>query len=368
MGGGARPAAATVTAAARRGWASSRRFLRRLCGAAAVALLGATTLPAAAAGEPKRTDLIIDLPSAGDLAAPATGQTLFVIDGADGSVTGIDPFEPAKRWTALAAPASDTRRSVAVACIDTTNLAVLCEDRAGWSLRVHGVRPGVAADPEKPVQSVSLGAAAPAGGPAESPSAPVVPCLAVSPSRDWLAVCSLPPPAFPLLRATIQGARVGTASDRGCPPIPADSRPCAATITPADELILFTTKREARPDADVFVTFHRLPDPRRLLHLDTGLAAIRDAALCRGDGTLWVVGGTPGSATVPEGLWRLDAAFRERRQAVQPVLIARLDAPRAVCCLSERAIVVTHGATRRIVSLFEWSRNDAPPSERSDQP
>jgi len=381
VGGGARPAAAVVTGPTR--CVAVRGRLRPRLPTVAAACLLAACLPEpclldvvaarpAVADEPKRTDLLADLPAAGDLAAPATGQTLFVLDEADGSVTAVDPFDPAKRWIALAAarPSVEAdrdqpRQSVALACIDTTNLAVLGRDRAGWSLRVHGVRPGVAADPAKPAQAISLAAAAAGGGAGE---ATVSPGVCVSPTRDWLAVYGLPAAAPPILRAPIEGARVGAASVRGCPVLPAGMRPPAATISLADEFVVFAPEREGLPAPSVFVAFYRPPDPRRLLHLDTGLPVIRDAAFRRGDGTLWAVGGTPGSATTPEGLWRLDARLRRHRQAVEPTLVVRLDAPHALCCLSERAVVVTHGGTRRTVSLFEWSRDDSQPDARNHEP
>jgi hypothetical protein len=354
----------------------------RLC--RATVLLAALVVRAAvAAAEPERIDLVTDLPSAGDLAAPANGQTLFVLGEADGAVTAVDPAAPAKRWNALAAvpAAGDANRGgpprhVALACIDTSRLAILRSDQDGWSLLVHRVQSGVAADPQDDLlQTVALAAAKPDPGP--RPPASATPGIAVSPSRDWLAVYGLPAPAPPLLRAKIEGARVGTASAHGCPPLPADGRPAAAAISLAEELVLFAPEGEGRATPSVFLTFHRHGDPRRLLHLDTGLPTVRDAAFCRATGTLWVVGGTPDSSAVPEGLWRLDAVLRQGRQAVQAACVVRLDAPRAVCCLSERAIAVTHGRTRRIVSLFapavDGDRDDAgrgrPPAEQpAEQP
>ena len=52
---------------------------------------------------PRRTDLVRDLPAAGDLSAPANGQTLYVLDESTGGVVAVDPFEPTKRWTAVSA-------------------------------------------------------------------------------------------------------------------------------------------------------------------------------------------------------------------------------------------------------------------------
>lgn len=120
------------------------------------------------------------------------------------------------------------------------------------------------------------------------------------------------------------------------------------TASLADEWVLFipeiagTTRR-------VFVSFNSSAGSQRLLHLDSGLAEIRDAACCRGSGTLWVVGGG-GAADRPTGLWRIDAALENGRQAARPVCVARLDNPLSLACLSDRAIAVTVGGpTRRVV-------------------
>jgi hypothetical protein len=142
--------------------------------------------------------------------------------------------------------------------------------------------------------------------------------------------------------------------------------PPAATISTAEEFVLFAPDPADRAATGIFVSFYLPPDPRRLLHLDTSLPRIRDAAFCRADGTLWVVGagaagvggrddvGSNGSAAVPlEGLWRIDAVMRNGRQSVEASCIARLDGARAVTCLSERAIIVTHGRERRTVSRID---------------
>jgi len=323
---------------------------------------------------PQRTDLIQDVPAAGDLAAPANGQTLYVLDESRGEVVAIDPFEPTKRWIALAAGDEKAAASgpVAIGCVDTSMLAVLARTADGWALQTHRLQPGKVADPATPAQSVTIGRSpantvtpAPASA-VGSPTGDGRPCLAVSPSRDWLGVCGLPAPFPVVLRAPIAGARIGPVSARGCPVLPADVLPSAATISTAEECVLFTPDPADRATTGIFVSFYLPPDPRRLLHLDTSLPRIRDAAFCRADGTLWVVGtgaagvsgrgdvGSAGSAAATsEGLWRIDAVMRNGRQSVEAVCIARLDGARAVTCLSERAIIVTHGRERRIVSRID---------------
>lgn len=324
--------------------------------------------------EPQRTDLILDRPAAGDLAAPANGQTLYILDESSGDILAIDPFEPTKRWIAVAASEGKVAAGdpLAIGCIDTSMLAVLTRAAAGWSIQTHRLQAGKAADPGSPAQSVAIGRPPGSGvtpAPASATGRPAGedrPCLAVSPSRDWLAVCGLPAPLPAVLRAPIAGARIGAVSARACPILPAEVLPSAATISTAGEVVLFAPDRGSRAPAGICVSFYLPPDPRRLLHLDTSLTTIRDAAFCRADGTLWVVGagvavagsrgdtGSDGSpAAALEGLWRIDAVMRNERQSAEAVCIARLDGARAVTCLSERAIIVTHGRDRRTVSRID---------------
>lgn len=305
--------------------------------------------------QPQCIDLVTDMPAAGDLAAPANGQTLYVLDESRGEIVAVDPFEPTRRWSAVAAGAA----ARSLACIDTSMIAVLCRGQDAWSLQTHRLQPGVAADPGKPAQTVSLGTAprgegAPTVRPHTVPSGDDDPaCLIVSPSRDWLGVCGLPEPLPAVMRAPIAGARIGAASGRGCPSPPRGGRLSAATISTAEEFVLFTMDPAGRAPASVFVSFHLPPDPRPLLHLDTSLPEVRDAAFCRTDGTLWVAGGKTGSDTAPEGLWRIDAVLRDGRQAVEAVCVARLEGARALVCLSDKAIIVTHGRESRRVSRID---------------
>ena len=313
------------------------------------------------APQPQRIDLITDLPAAGDLAAPANGQTLYVLDEARGEVIAIDPFEPTKRWSAVAAnPQAAGAVARSMACIDTSMIALLCRTQDAWSLQTHRLQPGVVADPGKPVQTVAVGAAprgpgmAPAASPnAIRPGADDRPCLIVSPSRDWLGVCGLPAPLPAVLRAPIAGARIGALSPRGCPVPAPGARLAAAAISTAEEFVLFTSDPAGRSPVSFFVSFSLPPDPRQLLLLDTSLPQVRDAAFCRTDGTLWVAGGEVGSEAAPEGLWRIDAVLRNGRQAVRPVCVAKLDGVRSVVCLSDKAIIVTHGRESRTVSRID---------------
>ena len=343
------------------GWAVACGIVCGLCGHLAAA--------APAAPQPQRIDLITDLPAAGDLAAPANGQTLYVLDEARGQVMAVDPFEPTKRWSAVAAaPQAGGVSARSLACIDTSMIALLCRTQDVWSLQTHRLQPGVVADPGKPVQTVAVGTAprgpgvAPAAAPnAIRPGADDRPCLIVSPSRDWLGVCGLPAPLPAVLRAPIAGARIGTLAPRGCPVPAPGGRLAAAAISTAEEFVLFTTDPAGRSPASFFVSFSLPPDPRPLLFLDTSLPQVRDAAFCRTDGTLWVAGGEIGSDAAPEGLWRIDAILQNGRQAVRPVCVAKLDGARSVVCLSDKAIIVTHGRESRTVSRIDPTQPESKP-------
>lgn len=313
---------------------------------------------AAPAGESLAvTTIIDDVPGAGRLAAPVNGQTLYVLDRDRNSVVAVDPFEPAKRATvidaaAFAAPAGGpAARPLAIGCIDSNTLAVVCRAGESWSVRTfnrlaspRAAADGTATQSASALQTLPLGASA-AGTPGDGAAVDIV----VSPSREWLTVIGLPAPLPPVVRAPIAGVRSEPFSERRCPRLPAGQRPTAATVSLADEWVLFVPETTG-DSRRIFLSFHANTGSQRLLHLDSGLADIRDAACCRGSGTLWVVGGG-GSADRPTGLWRLDAALEHGRQAARPVCVARLDNPLAVACLSDRAIAVTVGGPPRRVVL-----------------
>ena len=363
-------------------------FLQRLLAAALVAFPAAPVAEAAPqaplvatpsaspppalvlAGEPAAVSVLVDdLPGAGDLCAPASGQMVYVIDDERHGVVAVDPFDATKRWTAVSPPGSTAvvppgstavvppgstavapppaggigpRRPtpVVIGCIDSGTLVLLCQSEGEWSLRTHRLAPpGSAVNPGEPLQTISLGKAADLRD-----GRSVAPTIAVSHSRDWLVVVGLPSPLPAVLQAPIAGARLGAISTRRCPILPAAVQPTAATVSPFDELVLFTAEAAAPAGtATALASFHSPLGPRRLLHVDTGLTNVRDASYCRADGSLWVVGGEPKSPTCPEGLWRIDAVMRESRQAVRAVCVAKLSAPRSLVCLSERAIVVSCG-------------------------
>lgn len=313
---------------------------------ASLAAVLVTCLALGAAHAEQAVTIVADIPEAGRLAAPATGQTLYVLDEPARTVTAVDPFAPAKRWRVvgpadLDVGASAPVRPAAIACIDSNTLAIVCQTGDAWSLLAFRLGPrGDGATPPTLLQSLPLGV-----GPDASAAVDVF----VSDTRDWLAVVGLPAPLPPVLRAPIAGARLGTFSTRMCPAADPADRLLAAASSPIDEWALFS-RREATP-ARTVLTFLTNSGRERLLDLDLGLTGIRDAAFCRGTGTLWVVADGDGTPTGPAGLWRIDAAIERGRQVAKPVAIAPLPSPLAVACLSERAIAISGGGVDRRVLL-----------------
>ena len=330
------------------------------CARLVTILLGAAIVPgpAARATEGAAVATIADgMRAVGRLAAPATGQTLYVLDEVNGEVAAIDPFEPAKRWTAVAATDLSAKvgepatRPVAIGCIDSNTLAIVGHVANAWSVLTYRLAPpGSKTDSPDLLQSIPLGV---------SENQPANVDLIVSDSRDWLAVVGLPAPLPVIVRAPIAGSRLGSFSERLCPRGVSAERLSAATTGPFDEWVLFS--REAADEASaVALSFHANAGQQRLLQLDLGLPRVIDAAFCRGAGTLWVVADGGGSAKTPAGLWRIDAELRNGRQAARTECVAPLDHPLSAVCLSDRAIAVALGGDRPKIVLVNPLATEAP--------
>lgn len=310
-------------------------------------LVVAGGLSASAAWAETAITIVADLPGASRLAAPATGQTLYILDATARTVTAVDPFAPAKRWQAIGhtdfdGGSDEPVHPVALACVDSNTLAVVCHTGIEWTLRAFRLAPpGTERGPPTLLQSLSLGNAADA-----SPTVDVF----VSDTRDWLAVVGLPAPLPSIVRAPIAGARLGNFSDRICPSVTSPERLLAATASPFDEWVVASRRDDPAPGR-TRLAFHANPGQPRLLDLDLGLTGVRDTAYCRGTGTLWCVAEGDGAATSAAGLWRIDAALAAGRQVAAPVAIARLPSPLSVVCLSERAVAISGGGAERRVLL-----------------
>ncbi len=323
---------------------------RWLASLVATVLCMAVSLATAADPAPLLT-LVDDLPGACRLAAPSTGQTLYILDEVHGSVVAIDPFQPKRRWTALAAsPPNESGEvpptPVAIGCIDSSTLVLVCRAGKAWSIRTHRLAaPGSSTQSNAPAQTLLLGESL------SDTTDTLAIDLVVSPSREWLSVSGLPAPLPPVMRAPIAGLRVGTFSNRRCPKIPIPERPIATTISPFDEWVLLISPT-LKNVSNASISFYSNAGSQRLLHLDTGLCNVRDIGYCRGASTLWGVAGQNGFPNCPEGLWRIDATMKQGRQVVQAECVARLAAPQSLVCLSERAIAVVVGGESRSVVLI----------------
>lgn len=303
--------------------ASAAGLVVALCSGAAWAADSAAGAAAATI-----TTLVDDMPAAGSLAASPNGQTAYCLDEARRAVVSFDPFGERRPRDVVAAAGDDLPTPVAIACLPGDILAVVARRGDDWSLRTFRVRPGAAADPAAPLDSLRLGRAATTDQPLG---------FAVSRSRDWVAVAGLPEPMPPVVRMVFAGAALRPVADAGA----ARPRPVAAAVSPADELVLF--EPGAGSPATAVVSF-RGATATEVLRLDTGLPRVRGAAFGREDGTLWLIAGEAGSADRPEGLWRLDAVLRDRVQAVRPTCVARLAAPRSIAAVSDRSVVVVTAA------------------------
>jgi hypothetical protein len=285
----------------------------------------------------------------GPLAGSGNGQTVYGIDESRRAVVAFDPRDPERRRDAIAPAGSGVPAPVAVGCLPGDLLAVVVRAGEEWSLRTFRVAPGRPADPAAPVQTVRIGRAA---GVTASAG------IAVSQSRDWLAIGGLPEPLPPVVRAVFAGAGVRPLSADECPSVPADRRVVAVAVSPADELVLVDAP--AQGAGPVAIAFHNAAG-REILRLDTGLANVRGAAFGRGDGTLWLIADEATLLDQAAGLWRIDSEFRERRQAARAVCVARLPAPRGVACVSDRSVVVAQGGAKPCLV-----RVDPAPARRAD--
>jgi hypothetical protein len=273
----------------------------------------------------------VSLPAAGRMALTPNGQTAACIDAGRRAIVALDPIRGAV-YRDLVAPAhAALPEPVAVGFLTGDVVAMVCRAGDEWSLRTSRTIPDGAADPAEPLQVIKLGAA---------PGGPDPVSLVVSHVRGWLAVVGLPAPLPPVLRAAVAGVRLGPLRDRGCPTLPVGRRPVAATVGPADELVLAL---RGNGPADEIAFYEA--SGAELLRLPSGLRDIGGITFGRGDGTLWATGRlADGPAT---GLWRLDATLRDRRQAIQPVLVAEAAAPRDVVAASARAVLVVVGEPER---------------------
>ncbi len=304
---------------------------RRTCRPARATLVAVGVITAHVASlfadDPVRIGANLDRPHS--LAVSANGQTVVTIAGHADSIMASDPGHEGP-WREVVAGAGEAiARPVAIGSMPGDVVAAVCRDGDVWTLRTFRIGPEMAADPASPLQAVQLGTAS---GKAEHVA------IAVHQSRGWLVVVGLPSPLPSVVRCAIAGVRVGPPSDRSCPRLPEEHRPVAVAINAAGDILLVL-----RPDTgDDVLAFYDAAG-RELLRLSTGLRRVAAITVSRGEDLLWAAGTSDQGKT---GLWRLDAALRDRRQVVKPVLAHPLTAPTALVSASDRALIVIDGSPK----------------------
>lgn len=295
-----------------------------------------------------------------DLAVAPNGQKLFALTAEGTEVVALECGRNADGGARVVLEGiSPDGPGLAVGCLDTGVLAVLRQSTE-LTLTTHRVTAGgdVASNAASPLQRVTLASDEARQGPTgdalagsigESPA-----WLMVSPSRDWLAVSASTavPPA--LFRAAIAGIRIGSLSTRNTPQLQPDETLLAVGTGPSDELAVVTTSDAAKPSRSAAtLSMYATPGGRQLLRLETGLRAIRDVGLTSPSGTLWVLTEAVAASEPPQpaGLWRLTTVLRDRRPAIEPVLVTTLEAPRALAGGSDEVLYAAFNGGDQLVEI-----------------
>ncbi len=290
-----------------------------------------------------------------DLALAPNGQRLYGLSADGMTVVSIDCGRDATGVARVVvtgeSPDGPGRR---IGCIDSSVVAVL---RASPTpvITTHRIPAAPeSADAAEPLQRVVVTDAE-----AADASVQLSACLTVSHTRNWLALTAFSGTTPAVLRAAVAGVRVGSFSTRHSPELAGFATVSAASVSPADELVLFTNAvREDRREqgslpATDWLAMYATPVGWELLQLDTGLRDIRDACFTKGSGRLWVITGSVASVDPPQpaGLWRLDAALRNRRQAIDAVLVQALDAPSGLAAGTDEVLYAVVDEGRRVIEI-----------------
>lgn len=311
-----------------------RRPCRWFWTALFAATLCAIVAPMSRGAEAVRIAVNLDRPRC--LAVSANGQTVLALDGRSLAIMAGDPSN-AEPWREVVAGVREgLPQPVAIGCLPGDVVAAVCRAGDAWMLRTYRMQPDAIADPAVPLQVVQLGQAAGEG---------VDVALAVHHARNWLVVIGLPDPLPPVVRCALAGVRVGPPSDRACPTLPDHHSPVAVTTGAGGDMVLGLRSEAGSSSIAIYDGAGR-----ELLNLPTGLKALAAIDAGRADRTLWATGV---SADGRSGLWRLDATYRDNRQAVQPVLVCPLSAPSAMVSATDRAIVVIEGMSEPTVSRID---------------
>lgn len=301
--------------------------------------------------------VVDDLPGLAAITVRPNGQSILAIDTRTRTVLALESADPSRRRTVLA-PLDGAGEPVAIACIDSSTVAILIAGADGmptigtYRLQPSGDTPQRSvAIQTQPIPGWARTQAAVGGiGPTSLRTA-----MAVSPGREWLVVArgfdqDRPEPAGlgapPLLRAPIAGSRLGPLGIRHCPARPAS----ALTVSPGGELVLL----EPTGSGTDLVLYARTQGTQ-LLRLPTGLTDVAAVSYGR-DGTLWAAATSVSDKT--QGLWRLDAVMLGGRQGVRSTCVALVENPVAVVPSGEGHLAVLAGieGSRRLLVVERESR------------
>jgi hypothetical protein len=248
-------------------------------------------------------------------------------------------------------------------CIDTSVVAIL-RDSPNPVVTTHRVPAAPElTDAAEPLQRVAI--AEETGTTSLERTA----CLTVSPTRNWLALTAIAENAPVVLKAAVAGVRLGSFSTRNSPGFDGESDITAATVSPTDELVLVTRPRAAvMPGQELAPTdtlsMYASPVGWELLRFDIGLRGIRDTCFIAESGSLWVITGSqePDDPSQPEGLWRLDAVLRNRRQAIEAVFVHPLEDPSVLAGGNDNVLYAVVNGGQQLVEI----RPDNTPTTQRD--
>jgi len=294
-----------------------------------------------------------------DLALAPNAQRLYGLSADGGTVVRFDcGRETSPEMRVVVTGDSPDGPGRQLGCIDTSVVAIL-RDSVMTVVTTHRIpSPPETTAASEPLQRVAIDEGIP-NQPLNRGAR-----LTVSHTRNWLALTTVVEGGSTVLRAAVAGVRVGGFSTRNSPALEGSSRVLAATVSPADELVLVTASPADATDETaaasqtglsdtVSLSMYATPGGEELLRLDTGLRDIRDACFTNSSGRLWVITGSVDSADPPQpaGLWRLDATIRERRQAIEAVLVTPLAAPQAVTAGNDEVIYAAVEGGRKVVEI-----------------
>jgi hypothetical protein len=280
-----------------------------------------------------------------DLALAPNGQRLYALSADGNQVLATSSGREADgSWRVALEGASPDGPGLCLGCIDTSVVAILRWGTEGVITTHRIPSPPENAAAAEPLQRISLESGETAAATRGRHS------FVVSPTRNWLATATEMEGKSVVVRAAVAGVRVSSFSSRHSPDLPLGTTIRCLSAGLADELVLLTQPSDTTEQTlSMFAT----PSGWELLQLNTGLREIRDVCSTSPSGTLWALTGSAseGAAQQPAGLWRLDAVIRQRRQAVQPVLVAAFDDPRALVSGGDDVLYAAVDSGTRVIEI-----------------